>query len=211
MSITKHITQPTAWFTLEVTPQQFIRKMKLRGEIPLFYLPNENSQNNIKWLEERIVESVAKYNTRVIFIDHIHMIMSLARYQTNISLEIGDLVQRIKQLAIKYNLIVYLIAHCLDNKVSPTDEIRKEDIRDSGMIVRIADMVLGVWRINNDDDMTVNKRPKYLEEHDNKAKLRVLKNRRTGKLGAIALYHYEHTLTEHDPRYPYNEDGERVI
>jgi len=211
MSITQNLTEKSAWFTLEVTPQQFIRKMKARGVLPEFYVPNENTESHIKWLEERIIESVVKYNTRIIFIDHIHMIMSLAKYQQNISLEIGDLVQRIKQLAIKYGLVIFLIAHCLDNKTAPTAEIRKEDIRDSGMIIRIADTILGVWRIRNDDDVDVKRRPNDLDENDNKAKVRVLKNRKTGKLGAIALYHYDHYLTEHDPRYPYDADGNKLV
>lgn len=210
MTITQNLEQPSAWFTLEVTPQQFIRKIKTRGTLPLFYVPNENTESHIKWLEERIIESVVKYNTRVIFIDHIHMIMSLARYQQNVSLEIADLVQRIKQLAIRYGLVVYLIAHCTDNKQNPQAEIRKEDIRDSGMIVRIADAVLGVWRINNDDTVDVKRRPRELEEGDNKAKVRVLKNRRTGDLGSLVLYHSNHYLQEHDPSYPYDESGHKT-
>lgn len=211
MTITQNLTETSAWFTLEVTPQQFIRKMKARGKLPLFYLPNENTENHIKWLEERIVESIVKYNTRIIFIDHIHMILSLAKMQGNVSLEIGDVVQRLKQLAVKYNLIMFLIAHCTDNKVAPTAEIRKEDIRDSGMIVRIADTVIGVWRVKNEDELGSKRRPTDLEETDNKAKIRVLKNRRTGGVGALFLWHYNHYLTEHDPRYPYDANGLPII
>jgi hypothetical protein len=162
-------------------------------------------------LEERIIESVVKFNTRIIFIDHIHMILSLAKMQGNVSLEIGDVVQRLKQLAVKYNLIMFLIAHCTDNKVAPTAEIRKEDIRDSGMIVRIADTVLGVWRVKNDDELTSKRRPTDLEETDNKAKVRVLKNRRTGGVGALFLWHDNHYLTEHDTRYRYDANGKQIF
>jgi len=210
MTLTQNIKEPTAWFTLEVTPQQFIRKMKARGPLPLFYIPNENTESNIKWLEERMIESIVKYNTRIFFIDHIHMIMSLAQYHQNISLEIGDLVQRIKQLAIKYNLIVFLIAHCLDNKMQPTAEIRKEDIRDSGMIIRIADTIIGVWRVNNDAEMDVNRRPAEFKEDDIKAKVRILKNRRSGKSGSFFVWHHNHYLSETNPQYPYDEYGNKV-
>jgi replicative DNA helicase len=211
MTITQNLTEPSAWFTLEVTPQQFIRKMKARGKLPLFYIPNENTESHIKWLEERIIESIVKFNTRIIFIDHVHMIISLAKMQGNVSLEIGDVVQQLKKLAVKYNLIMFLVAHCTDNKTQPTAEIRKEDIRDSGMIVRISDTVLGVWRVKNDDEITSKRRPADLEETDNKAKVRVLKNRRTGGVGALFMWHHNHYLTEHDTRYPYDANGSQVF
>lgn len=203
MSITQNITVPSAWFTLEVTPRQFIRKMKAQGELPLFYLPNENTKSSIEWVEQRVIESVLKYNTKVIFIDHVHSILSSARYSNNVSLEIGEMVQRVKDMAIKHNLIIYLIAHCRDNNVNPNAEIRKEDIRDSGMIVRIADTVLGVWRVNNDSTLDQKTRPRELNPGDCKAKVRVLKNRRTGDLGTTFLYHKDHYLSDTDPIYPY--------
>jgi len=203
MSITQNIKEPSAWFTLEVTPKQFIRKMKSRGDLPLFYLPNENTKSSMDWVEERIVESVVKFKTKVIFIDHVHSILSSARYTNNVSLEIGEMVQRVKDIAIKYNLIIYLIAHCKDNSTNPQAEIRKEDIRDSGMIVRIADTVLGVWRIKNDDSVDSKRRPLDLDPTDTKAKLRVLKNRRTGNLGAVTLWHKDHYLSDIDPVYQY--------
>lgn len=203
MTITQNINEPSAWFTLEVTPKQFIRKMKSRGELPLFYLPNENTKSSMDWVEERIVESVVKFQTKVVFIDHVHSILSSARYTNNVSLEIGEMVQRVKDIAIKYNLIIYLIAHCKDNGTNPNAEIRKEDIRDSGMIVRIADTVLGVWRVNNDDALDSKRRPLDLRPEDVKAKVRVLKNRRTGNLGSLFVYHKDHYLSDIDPTYPY--------
>lgn len=210
MSVTQNLKFPSAWFTLEVTPRQFIKKMKARGNLPLFYLPNEVTEQHVKWILERIVESVVKYNTRIIFIDHIHSIMSLEHFSGNASLEIGDVVQKIKNLAVQYNLVVFLIAHCKDNSMQPTAEIRKEDIRDSGMIVRICDTAIGVWRVKNDDELATKRRPTDLDESDNKAKVRVLKNRRTGNVGAFFMWHRNHYLSEFNQDYPYDANGNSI-
>lgn len=211
MTITQNLKQPSAWFTLEVTPFQFIRKMKARGNLPLFYLPNEVTEQHVKWIIERIVESVVKYNTRVIFIDHIHSILSLEHMSGNASLDIADVVQKIKNIAVQYNLVIFLIAHCKDNSITPTAEIRKEDIRDSGMINRIADTILGVWRVKNDDDIASKRRPTDLDEGDTKSKVRVLKNRNSGNIGALFLWHMDSYLSEHNPAYPYDANGNQIF
>jgi len=201
MTITKNIAANninSCWFTLEVTPRQFLKKIVAGGEkLPLFYLPNQNIENHIVWLEERIVEAKVKFDTKIIFIDHIHSIFSLSRVSQNISLEIGDLVAKIKDLAIRHNLIIFLIAHCKDDPQNTNREPRKEDIRDSGLISRLADTIIGVWRTTNDDDGKSVRR-KTIEEGDCRAKVRVLKNRRSGIMGTFLMQHQNHYLTELD-------------
>ena len=201
MSITKNIAEDnisSCWFTLEVTPRQFLNKITtMNGTLPLFYLPKQNTENYVHWIEERIIEAKIKYNTQVIFIDHIHQIFSLQRVSKNVSLEIGDIVAKIKDIAIKNNVIIFLIAHSKDPAL-PEAEPRKEDIRDSGLISRLADSIIGVWRTNNTDNGTVMKRPKQLNETDNRAKVRVFKNRRTGVLGGFIMIHENHYLREFD-------------
>lgn len=184
----------SCWFTLEVTPRQFLKKMVAKGgELPEFYIPRENTNNTLHWIEERIVESMVKYNSRVVFIDHINAIYSLVQSQGNVSLEIGDMVAKIKQIAIKHNQIVFLIAHCKD----PMDkkEPNERSIRDSGLILRYADTAMGIWRIQNSSqpsDSTLNE----IDEDDNQCKVRIWKNRRTGKLGKFFMEHKDHHLKE---------------
>lgn len=183
-TITKNIHKevPTAWFSLEGTQRQFIQKMG--GEnLPLFYLPAKNTDNNVQWLIERIIEAKLKYNVKMVFVDHLHQIFSIDKFNgKNLSLELGDIVAKIKQIAIDYNLVIWLVAHSTDPKEAITREPRMADVRDSGMIIRLADVVMGVWRIPNHFDGTETN-IKALDEEDTKAKIRVWKNRRTGKLG----------------------------
>lgn len=170
----------TAWFTMEVTPRQFMKKL---GENPpLFYTPNENLDGSVDWLIERIIEAVVKHDVKVVFVDHLHAFYSLGKYSgKNVSLELGDVVQKIKHLAVEYNISIFLVAHGTDDKTS-NREPRMTDVRDSGMVIRLADIVLGVWRVPNDSTWD----EKYLREYgedDIRSKVKLWKNRRIGKVG----------------------------
>jgi len=203
MSVTKNMIKnkvKSAWFTLEVTPRQFLKKIIVQGEdIPLFYLPRENVENQLSWIEERIVEAKVKYNVNVVFIDHLHQIFSMAKIDSkiNLSMEIGDMVAKIKNMALQYNIIIFLVAHSKDDPSGTAREPRKEDIRDSGLISRLADSIVGIWRVPNNSDITANRR-KPISEEDIKAKCRVFKNRRTGLMGTWFMDHENHYLSELD-------------
>lgn len=223
MSITRNMAEygeKCLWFTLEVTPRQFMNKIRIdEDKLPLFYIPaaamdladedyvkewerkHNRSYETMDWIEDKIVEAKVKHDeegkpVRVVFIDHIHQLFSINQQSKNLSLEVGDLVARIKHWALSKGLIVFLIAHCRD---IPTEQSQREprmgDIRDSGMISRIADIVLGVWRIRNQDDVTIKKRVE-VGEHDTKAKVAIFKNRREGIKSSFAVYHAKHYLSE---------------
>lgn len=205
MSMTRNMAvkgTPSVWFTLEVTPRSFIEKMKKNvGDVmPLFYMPNRNSDNQLEWLEQRIIEAKVKHDVKVVFIDHVHQIFSLHRVQSgSVSLEIGDMVGKIKQMAIDHHLVIFLIAHTRDNSLKPNAEPRKEEIRDSGLISRLADSIIMVWRIKN-GEFEKNVRSTHIDEDDNQSKVRVVKNRREGKLGSLLMEHKHGLLDELDPK-----------
>lgn len=213
----------SVWFTLEVTARQFFKKLlKASGndetKLPLFYLPHANIEDadddyvrewekkrrrkyeTIDWIEDKIIEAKVKVERgdsplRVVFIDHIHAVFSISKMRQNLSLEIGDMVQRIKDIALTHNLVVFLIAHSKDPAEGNKREPRKQDIRDSGMISRIADDIVGVWRIKNENDGT-KKMLEDIDETDRKAKIRVFKNRGEGTQGYFTAYHENHYLSE---------------
>ena len=188
----------SVWFTLEVTPRQFLKKIKQEDEkMPLFYLPRENIDGQLQWIEDRIIEAKVKHNIRVVFIDHLHQIFSMARVtgNVNLSIEIGDMVAKIKSIALQHNIVIFLVAHSKDDPSGSLREPKKEDIRDSGLISRLADSIVGIWRVPNDAEIT-NTRRKALVETDIKSKIRVFKNRRTGLVGAWFMDHDKHYLKE---------------
>lgn len=220
MNVTQNMAQagvPGAWFTMEVTPRQFVEKISNRGELPLFYLPfrgfedapvavleafhakHGRRMDMFDWMELKIIESCVKYGTKVVFIDHLHQLFSLSKIaqSRNMSAEIGDLTAKIKDIALQHNLIIFLIAHSRDNPEQVNKEPYMESVRDSGLIIRYADSVIGVWRVANKDEITAS-RISVINESDNKSKVRVWKNRRTGTRGTFFLWHHNHLLTE-DP------------
>jgi replicative DNA helicase len=213
MSITKNMAnagEKSAWFTLEVTPRQFIHKITYgitdETKIPLFYLPAKNLENHIDWIEQRIIEAKVKYHIKAVFIDHIHQIFSLAQIKYgNVSLELGDLVAKIKDIALTHNLVIFLIAHTKDDpQGSTTKEPTKESIRDSGLISRLADTIIAVWRIKTfasieEAKKAVARTP--IGEDDTWAKVRILKNRRNGNLGTTIMEHKDHSLTEAEDNF----------
>jgi len=192
----------SSWFTLENSPRNFIKAISKNGDLPLFYLPTKNTENNISWLMERIVEGCVKFNTKVVFIDHLHQIFSMEKMKGNLSLEIADIVAQIKQLAVEYGLVIFLVAHSTDNKISTNSEPTIRDIRDSGMISRLADSVLGIWRIRQNSSLNDLKKekPAIDGETDEKFynKLRIWKSRREGNYGTVYLEHENHAFKELD-------------
>lgn len=205
MSVTKNMIKndvQSAWFTLEVTPRQFMKKIAHEENVPLFYLPRENRENELWWIEERIIEAKVKHDIKVVFIDHLHQIFSMAKMNgnVNLSMEIGDMVAKIKNMAIQHNLVIFLIAHSKDDPSGSTREPRKEDIRDSGLISRLSDTIVGVWRVPNNADIDKTRR-QPVGERDTKSKVRVFKNRREGKLGVWFMDHDNHYLSEPESEF----------
>lgn len=204
MTITQNMARNNTlavWFSLEVTPRQFIKKLlkgSEDGKVPLFYIPANNIENNTKWLIDKIIEAKVKYDVSVVFIDHLHQIFAIDRFNgKNMSLEIGDVVAKIKQIAIEYNLVIFLIAHSTDDKTHVTREPKMMDIRDSGMITRLSDTVIGIWRIRNDNSGE-KKKMEEIQEEDTRAKVRIWKNRREGTLGYWIMNHRNGLLVELD-------------
>src|SRR3990167_8965567 len=100
----------SVWFTFEVMPEEFFEKFN--GNVPLFYLPKEipESQNTHQWLKERIIESQAKFDTRIAFIDHLHYLQDMQGLagQNNASNYIGDLMRKLKRISIDLEIVIFI-------------------------------------------------------------------------------------------------------
>ena len=176
-SITHGLTEgniPCLWFSYELTLIEFLKKFG--DPIPYFLLPKKLKGNSLDWLEQRIAEGIAKYDTKVIFIDHLHYLLDMAfiGQRGNVSLLIGAIMRRLKQIALKWNITICIVAHTA--KINFEKEPSLNDIRDSSFISQEADTVLMIWRMKDKSG-----------EMSNKACLAVLANRRNGKVGNIIL------------------------
>ncbi|MFA5457768.1 MAG: hypothetical protein WC261_09090 [Synergistaceae bacterium] len=126
------------WFTYELPPRQFLDCFP---SVPHTYMPALLKAGNWQWIEDRIMESFLKYHTRVVFIDHLHFVVDIARQQ-NMSLEIGTIIRRLKLLAVRENFILFVMAHTK----KPSDSDHFGEIRDSSFAEQESDVTLMVRR-----------------------------------------------------------------
>lgn len=152
------------WFTYEVPVKQFLSQFP---KTPLIYMPAMLKAHDMNWVEDRIRESCAKFETRIVFIDHLHFLFDMARAR-NTSLEIGTVVRRLKQIA-NSGFLVFLLCHT--SKGKSEGDPSYEAIRDSSLIAQESDSVFMVKRTP--------------EDGENAARMRVEFHRRTGVMEKV--------------------------
>lgn len=162
---------------LEQSNEELIEQRVSNGySVPRFLSPRSLAARvTVDWIEERIVEGIAKYNSRLVLIDHLGYINDFGNNgeykKENAAYRIGLVMKGIKNLAKKWNVIVVLLVH-----ISQHDEGKppsREDIKNSSDIAQESDMVILLWRKNS--------LRKKVRVYDNKTMLSIQKNRRTGK------------------------------
>lgn len=179
------------WFSFEVVAEDLIERFSY--QMPTFVLPSKMSTGGIGWIEERIWEGLAKYNSKIVFIDHLHYLLDMKTLMgTNASLAIGSLMREIKILALKTKTTIFLISHMKKTRTENEPEIG--DLRDSSFVGQEADMVFVTWRPKEKDIKT-----QQMVYGDSFVK--VEKNRRKGSLVTIPLQYEKGRLFEREGQY----------
>ena len=176
------------WFSFEVSARQFLNQFP---KLPLIYMPQKLKPHALPWFEERVHESFEKYHTRIVFCDHLHYLIDLARIR-NPSIEIGQIIRRLKSLAVAGEFIIFLLCHT--TKGSNEDNLSYDSIRDSSFISQESDSVIMIKRTP--------------EEGQNTARLRIEFHRRTGVIERIVkLIKVNGYLAEREIREEVNRYG----
>ncbi|MDO8604018.1 MAG: DnaB-like helicase C-terminal domain-containing protein [bacterium] len=177
VDITVHTrTENPLWFPFEEGGEELVRKFLERGEEPpLFYLPRQNVTNDMVWLEKKIIESIAKHNTRLVFIDHLDFIVPFNTDRHD--LLVAKTTRDLKQLAKKWNIVIVLICHLKKAKMDTQPDL--ESLRGSASIAQEADTVIILWR-------QAERQNGAMVITDN-VNVSVQANRRTGKTGNIRM------------------------
>lgn len=167
------------WFSFEVPVKQFLDQFHT---LPLIYMPAKLKAHALEWFEDRVWESFAKYHTRIVFIDHLHYLVDLARIR-NPSIEIGQIVRRLKTLAVAGGFVIFLLCHTTKGAYSE-ENLSYESIRDSSFISQESDTVFMIKRLK--------------DKGENRARLRVEFHRRTGAIEEpVDLIKYKGYLVEY--------------
>lgn len=204
-TLTKNMTEQGTqcmWFPYEGIQLEFFERF---GEtMPTFYIPREIPESKTtEWMKDRIMEAQVKFDTKAVFIDHLHYFKEMQNLEAtdHLSLRIGDIMRQLNELAVELGVVIFLIAHVKTDAGShsvdrKTHEIKsyytKDDIRDSSMVKQQADSVILVWR---------KRKTSYNDagwEYADVAIVSVDKNRATGKLGITRLFHSHGLFTEQD-------------
>jgi replicative DNA helicase len=175
------------WLPFEEPAEELIGKFLERGDTPpLFYTPENIRGNTLLWVEKKIIEAKAKYDSRIVFIDHLHFIVPFSTERQD--LKIGETMRELKRLAKLWDVVIVLIAHLKKTRMETAPDL--EDLRDSSFIAQEADTVIMLWRkterINGEVVIS------------NETVVSVQANRRTGKTGNILLSFENGKFTELD-------------
>jgi len=190
---------------LEQSNEEIVEQRFENGySIPRFLSPAKlASQVTPDWIEQRIIEGIAKYNTKFVLIDHLGYIDnfgSKGEYRKeNLAYRVGQVMRELKNVAKRWNVVIVLLVH-----ISQKDEGRPpttEDIKNSSDIAQESDMVIMLWRKNN--------LKSKVRVYENKTMLSVLANRRTGQNGNIG-FTFNSTTGQFDTDNKWVEEMERT-
>jgi len=168
---------------LEQSNEEIVEQRNENGySIPRFLSPARLSAKvTTDWIEQRVIEGIAKYNTKFVLIDHLGYIDSYGTdgkfHRENLAFRIGEVMRELKNIAKRWNVVIVLLCH-----ISQKDESNPptlEDIKNSSDILQESDMVVMLWRKNA--------QKKKVRIYENKTLVSVMANRRTGRNGNIGL------------------------
>jgi len=177
------------WFPFEEGAEELITKFIERGEEPPHgFVPEVMKGNTMEWIEQKIIEGIVKYGSKIIFIDQLDFIVPMN--SDNHALRVGQAVRDLKTLAKKWNVCIFLICHL--SKVSMTDNPTLESLKGSSSIAQEADTVILLWRetIKKNGEITTT----------NNTNVSVQANRRYGTTGNVKMVYNNGHYSEMDWR-----------
>lgn len=168
---------------LEQSNEELVSQRNENGQsVPNFLSPSRlASKVTPDWIEQRIIEGIAKYNTKFVVIDHLGYVDNHGtngKYaRENLAYRLGEVMRELKNIAKRWNVVIVLLCH-----ISQKDEGHPptlEDLKNSSDILQESDMVIMLWRKNN--------QKKKIRIYENKTLVSVMANRRTGRNGNVGL------------------------
>ncbi len=187
--------QKSLWLPFEEPAKDILRKFIERDQTPpVFYTPRIMRDNTLIWIEKKIIEARVKHDISVVFIDHLFFIEKVkgSGSSDNLSYELGNTVRAIKQMAVKWGVVIVLLTHLKKTRLDTNPNL--EDVGFSAGISQEADTVLLMWREtkrDHNDEIVIT----------NNVNLSVQANRRTGKTGNIKLVFDNGRFVEEDWRF----------
>lgn len=181
------------WLEWELGYEEFFEKFpKLKSLTFDFYVPNTMEVGDLGWVEKRIVESKLKYGTDIVFLDHLDFLKDfniIKNVSSNYASYVGGIIQKVKSMAVRHNVLIFLMCHIAKGNWTTNDLPTSQDLRDSGQIAQLADIVMMVIRRRASKGS--------MEVYDgNKAMVGVIENRHNGKTKKVDVEMHNQEIIE---------------
>jgi len=158
---------------LEQSSEELIEQRHENGQfIPNYLSPKKHSAHvDPDWIEQRIVEAIAKHNSKMIMLDHMGYVEVGDDYRREGEhLRIEKKLQAIKHLAIKWNVVIVILIQLSQMEEEQAPQLR--DLKGSSAIRQELDQIILLWRNNQ--------KAGKARAYDNKVLISMQKNRFTG-------------------------------
>lgn len=190
--------RPAAIF-LEQPPRELVATLMERGlDIPYFITPKMNRRAKMSWIRARAFESVQKFGSKVLFIDHFQYFQYDGEEKLFSEKEkIDRMLEEIKELAGLLNIPIIVLAH-VRKITDPTDIPTEYDLQGSAGFNQLADTIIILWRENYKKGKEV--------LTSNKTLCSIRKNRRYGNTGSFRMKYEDYKFIQ-DDSITFNYEG----
>lgn len=171
--------QKSLWFSFEVSLKRFLQKFD--GQFPMGYSPKTNQQKSLVWLERKMIEGLVKFQTKIVFIDHLDFVINATG--ENEAFEIKQVMHELKAMAIKYKVTIFLVAHIKAQEDGQIVSINS--LKGSSSISQLADFVICMWRVPQKQGKESMKENGIILT--NETVVSIVKNRPTGQQGSFKM------------------------
>ena len=180
-------------FSYEETNEEFLSKFA--GQLPDGYIPKFLTAKDPVWIEAKILEAKELYGIEAVFIDNLKGIINYDSKRNEVG-EVDSIIQKLKAIAIKYNIVLFLLAHI---KKSDTGLIDKNSLTGSKTIVDTASVAIALYR--NREKQTRKQEEETGIKYNNYTSVYLIKNRYKGLYDSFSLlYRPENGLYTSKPQ-----------
>lgn len=165
------------WFSFDTPPIELIERFP---KMPTFFLPRRNKpEKTLDWIEEKAIEGLAKFGTRIVFVDHLESLAKFSNQAPNYSVELTSIVNRLKEIAMQWNLTIFLNHHIrgIDANTVPN----WSHMKNTSGAAQESDLTIMIWR-----ERMKSSNPGEILFADS-AVVSVQLHRRTGKTGNVRV------------------------
>ena len=183
---------------LEESAQSLVRKIIKRGDNPPHgYAPKKKGNFiNVEWVEMKIVESIVKFGTKVVFIDQLDFVVAQDNIGDRHDLKIAQTMRQLHDIAVRWDVAIFLICHIaqLEPDIKPT----LKNLRGSSAIWGECDNAILLWREC--------KREKGEIAYSNNVLVMLQANREDGDTGNITMIYDNGKFMEFDWKHEQEDE-----